>query len=54
MLELDLTTTQEEQVNIFVEEAFSYNKIHNLFVRVSIREIYRKDMELYRKFWKYT
>lgn len=44
MLELDLTTTQEEQVNIFAEEAFSYNKIHNLFVRVSIREIYRKDI----------
>ena len=40
----DLPKDQEKKIQTFVEEAFRYNKAHNLFVRKSIEEIYQKDI----------
>ena len=45
MLKPDLLPKQEEQVNIFIKEAFRYNKTHNLFVRESEETIYNKDIK---------
>ena len=45
MLKPDLLPKQEEQVNIFIKEAFRYNKTHNLFVRESEEIIYNKDIK---------
>ena len=45
MLKPDLLPKQEEQVNIFIKEAFRYNKTHNLFVRESKETIYNKDIK---------
>ena len=45
MLDLDLTSSQKEQVDLFVKEAFHYNKTHNLFVRDSVDAIYNKDIK---------
>ena len=45
MLKPDLLPKQEEQVNIFIKEAFRYNKTHNLFVRESEKTIYNKDIK---------
>ena len=42
---LDLTSSQKEQVDLFVKEAFHYNKTHNLFVRDSVDAIYNKDIK---------
>ena len=44
MHKLDLPKDQEKKIQTFVEEAFRYNKAHNLFVRKSIEEIYQKDI----------
>ena len=45
MLKPDLLPKQEKQVNIFIKEAFRYNKTHNLFVRESEETIYNKDIK---------
>ena len=44
MHNLDLPKNQEQKIQTFVEEAFRYNKAHNLFVRKSVEEIYQKDI----------
>ena len=45
MPDLKLTASQKGQVDLFVKEAFHYNKTHNLFVRDSVDAIYNKDIK---------
>ena len=45
MFDPQLTPDQKEQLNLFVKEAYNYNKTHNLFVRDSEEAIYNKDIK---------
>lgn len=38
------TNEVEKKIEQFVEEAFAFNKKHNIFVRESIEEVYEKDV----------
>ena len=40
----NITETQTLKIKKFVEEAFLFNKKHNIFVRTSIEEVYEKDV----------
>ena len=40
----NITETQTLKIKKFVEEAFLFNKKHNIFVRTSTEEVYEKDV----------
>lgn len=40
----DLSEGQKQKINLFIEEALTFNKKHNIFVRKSLDEIIEKDV----------
>lgn len=40
----DLSEGQKQKINLFIEEALTFNKKHNIFVRKNLDEIIEKDV----------